>query len=216
MCDGRGRSRRGPWYPLHPATCIVLLIFGGVLLYCNTKSVDPFGGPVVSPLPSATCTLTGYTYGWPIRFFDRWQLTTTYANPARRPPVTEGKSGFSGPALVADVAVALVIIGSVVFLLETRLRSRRKWSQFGLGGLFILAAVVAAFCSIWQNWAALETAFGQDHLITRVFRFPVYVWAVLLAGVACAVYVAIWTIARTALSLASIGAMAARRVRPRR
>jgi hypothetical protein len=183
-----------------------MLLLACVLTYCNARSIDPFDGPVVSPLPNGNCTLSGYTHGWPLRFYDRWQLTFSYAGSSDRSPRTGGKSGFSTHALVANVIVGLLMIGSVAILFETWIRRPGKRFQFGILEMLAATVVFALFLSIWQNRSALETAFSQEHLVSRAFRFPSYIWPALLAGTALAVYTIIWMLGRALSSLVTIAA----------
>ena len=221
-----GQPRR-PWWRLHLLTLLVGAGFAGLLAWCNLHSINPYGETVtmkvappmgvdpklvhVMPMGSFTMTLEGFTYGWPLRYRDHWERTTTFAPPSRRPPMSEKEVLCDSPrALAADVLVALVIVLSVALLIERWLRSGR-WIQFGLRGLLVATAVAAVFLSIWRVHGRLEMALGQENLVTRVFEFPPHVYVPVLAGVTCAIYTVLWLAAGIVFGLVGLGVKTAAR-----
>jgi hypothetical protein len=198
-------DRRRPWWRLHLLTLLAAAGLAGLLAWCNLHSISPYGQPVtvnvtppmglnpnrvhVLPMGSFTMTLEGVTRGWPLRWRDYWERTTAFAPPSRQAPVVEKEVLTDSPAaLAADVAVAVLIVVCAAFLTEQWLRGGRRL-QFTLRGMLVAVAVAAVALSVWRVHGKLETALGQENLVTRIFEFPAPVYVPVLAGVTCAVYV---------------------------
>ena len=218
----RSRKPRRPWWRLHLLALLVGAVFAGLLAWCNLHSINPYGQTVtmnvappmgvnpkrvhVMPMGSFTMTLEGFTRGWPLRWRDHWERTTTFAPPSKQAPVVERAVLRDSPrALAADVAVAVLIVLSVAFQMEKWLRGGRRL-QFTLRGLLVAVAVAAVALSVWRVHGKLETALGQENLVTRIFEFPPHVYVPVLAGVTCAVYTLLWLAAAIAFGLVGLGA----------
>lgn len=220
------RGRR-PWWRLHGLALLAAGLVAGALTCANLQSISPYDQPVVMnigppkgvnpnrvhvmPMGNFSLALEGFTYGWPLRYKDLSVRTMTFAAPSRGAPVSERVVLRDEPrALAANVAVAMLMVLCVLLSVERYLRAGR-WLQFGLRGLLVGMAVAAVGLSAWRIHGWLETAFGQENLVTRVFEFPVYVYVPVLAGVVLTVYSVFSLAAWLTLGIAGRALKAARR-----
>jgi hypothetical protein len=202
------RPRRA-WYRLHWLTLLVVAAMAAVVVYANRLNISPHAGEVASsgrPRPSTvsrgsddpwaallniTMTAEDFAYGWPFRYRSFFVVETGFGPASKRPPVVEKHTVLDSPgALLADVAVGLVMVVCIGTLVEARLRG--PWLQFGLRDLLVATAATAVVLSLWRVCGKLETAFGQEQFVTQVFRFPVYIYVPLLAGLALTLYAILW------------------------
>jgi len=189
-------AKPGPWYRWHPATYLLLAALAGAMLYANLRNLEP-----VDDLRLATVTawgrrfaLDGWTYGWPALYSEGWQQTVTPLKPPGRPRVALRDSQFHAPGLVANLVAALLLLGSAAWVSERW--HRRTALQFRLRHLFLLTALLAVALSICRAWPLEQISqwsgaeLGHEDFVSRMFRFPPYVYVTLLLGLTCLLCVA--------------------------
>jgi len=202
-------KKRRPWYRLQLATWIALIAVGGTFLYGNARP-DSWQSTGFDPICLRSSS-HGCRFGWPMEFLYSAQITRTYRFPPKRPPERTSVFEFNPLWLTVNIVVAGMILGATGFLVESRLRTRRKWHQLTLQSLLILTAVVAAFLALFYSQEALEPTMGffvdrivplglPSSLASSYLReigaipqkFPLWVCIPLLFGIGCAFYLVLW------------------------
>lgn len=204
------RARRRPWWRPHLLTLVAGAALAAAFVRANMHNVDPYQGdnvsvnlkpPVGSYGPNAriesilgnlTLDLRGFSYGWPLRYREYWTLTVSPGVPSQGTPAVERHSVLeSRRALWTNGLVGLVIVVCAAAAVETWLRSRNRM-QFGLRTALVATAAVAVTLSVWRVRHGLETAFGQEQFLSRVFELPVWLYVPILAGLAVALFALLW------------------------
>lgn len=204
--EAKPRSRR-PWYVPHLLTLLLAGAMAGILAWANVSPIDlgkvsqdltpPAGsygaGAVrISAFGLAGADLEGWAFGWPLCYREYATLTLVFDKSLKRPPAVHRECLVESPGLLwANGAVGLAIVLGVAAVVESWLRARRRL-QFGVREGLVLTAAVAVVLSLWQVRASLETALGQEQLISRLFELPVWLYVPILAGMAMTLFAAIW------------------------
>ncbi len=199
--------RDRPWYVPHLLTLLLAGAMAGILAWANVSPIDrgnvsqdltpPAGsygaGAVrISAFGLAGADLEGWSFGWPLCYREYATLTLIFDKSLKRPPAVHRECLVESPRLLwANAAVGLALVLGVAAVAELWLRARRRL-QFGVREALVLTAAVAVVLSLWQVRASLETAFGQEQLVSRLFELPWWLYVPILAGLAMTLFAAIW------------------------
>ncbi len=200
-----------PWYRLHLATWIALIAVGGAFLYGDARP-DSWQSTGFDPICLRSSS-HGCRFGWPMEFLYSAQIARTYRFPPKRPPERTSVFEFNPLWLTVNIVVAGVILGATGFLVESRLRTRRKWHQLTLQSLLILTVVAAAFLALLRSQDTPEPPLGFVLFVDRIVpsglpssltssylreigaipeKFPLWVCIPLLFGIGYTFYLVIW------------------------